>query len=608
MSQTPPTEPIRSKIGRALRLGRAIRLVWESAPRLTAIGVVLILSQTALSLLSLYLMKLVIDAMAAGLSSPDKAAVFGRMATFVGLWGGVLLLSSVCQSVQALVSEAQAQMVTDHVHDILHAKSIEVDLEYYEDPQYFDTLHRAQQEAPFRPTRIVNGLVRVVQSAVSLVGIAGLLSSLHWLIAAVPFVSGLPQLFLRLAYAGKMYDWQRKSTEREREAWYYSSMLTRDQHAKEVRLFNLGSLFMSKFRDLRKQLRTERLRIIRGRSTREVVTQAGVTVVMLGTFVFVAYQAIQRSITLGGVVMFLQAFQRGQGSVQELLAGLAGLHEDNLFLSSLYEFLDLKPKVAQPSHPVPVARPMQTGIVFDHVTFRYPASTRTVLKNVSLSVPAGQVVALVGENGSGKTTLVKLLCRLYDPDDGTITFDGVDLRKLDLTALRREIAAIFQDYAHYNVTAWENIWFGNAHLPADQEEIVAAAQRSGAHDVVSGLPYGYDTVLGKWFEGGEELSIGEWQKMALARAFLRDAQIIVLDEPTSAMDAKAEYEFFARFRQLAEGRSALLISHRFSTVRMADLIYVLERGEIVEHGTHEELVASGGRYAQLFDRQARSYR
>jgi ATP-binding cassette subfamily B protein len=242
------------------------------------------------------------------------------------------------------------------------------------------------------------------------------------------------------------------------------------------------------------------------------------------------------------------------------------------------------------------------------VSFQYPAGTRKVFEDISLTIRPGEVIALVGENGSGKTTLIKLLCRLYDPTGGTITMDGVDLRQFETKALRREIAIIFQDYAHYHLTARENIWFGNIALAPDHERVVAAARRSGADDVIRSLPHGYDTILGKRFENGEELSIGEWQKVALARAFMRDAQLIVLDEPTSSMDAKAEYEVFQSFRHLVSGRTAILISHRFSTVRMADRIYVLKQGNIIEGGSHEELIKLRGVYADLFEKQARSYR
>ena len=568
----------------------------------------LLIVQGALPLASLYLMKLVVDAVTTALEAPDKGAAFGQVALLIGLTGGVTLIGALTRSIAGLVSEAQGQVITDHMSDLLHAKSIEIDLEYYESAQYYDKLHRAQREAPFRPVRIVNGLVQVAQNSISLLTMAGLLFSFHWGIAAILFVAAIPGLFVRLRYAGQTYRWQRQRTSAERQAWYFHWMLTGDGHAKEIRQFDLGPLFMSRFRDLRQQLRRERIEIATRRSMAELVAQVSSTLAVFGSYAFIAYRTVQGSITLGDLVMYYQAFQRGQSFLQQILSGLAGLYEDNLFLSNLQEFFELKPKVVEPHHPKPIPQPMQTGIAFDHVSFQYPTGAREVLENISLTIRPGEVVALVGENGSGKTTLIKLLCRLYDPASGIITLDGVDLRQLETTALRREISVIFQDYAQYHLTARENIWFGNAALPPDQERIVEAARHAGADEVITGLPQGYETILGKWFEDGEELSIGEWQKVALARAFLRDAQIIVLDEPTSALDAKAEYEVFKKFRQLAEGRTVILISHRFSTVRMADRIFVLEDGRIIESGAHDELVRLGGTYARLFETQAQYYR
>jgi ATP-binding cassette subfamily B protein len=601
-------ESVKLKIQQALRLDFALRLVWQSAPGWTMASLGLLIVQGVLPLVSLYLMKLTVDAVTTALAAPDKTNAFGRVALLIGLTGGVALVSALCYSLAGLVSEAQGQVVTDHLSDVLHAKSIEVDLEYYESAQYYDKLHRAQREAPFRPVRILNGLVQVAQNGISLLAMAGLLLSFHWGIAAVLFIAAMPGLLVRLRYAGQTYHWQRQRTPTERQSWYFHWMLTGDGHAKEIRLFDLGALFMRRFRDLRQQLRQERIEIATRRSVAELVAQVSATIAIFGSYALIAYRTMQGAITLGDLVMYYQAFQRGQSFLQQILSGLAGLYEDNLFLSNLYEFLDLKPKVVEPLHPRPIPQPTQTGIAFDHVSFQYPTGTKEVLEDITLTIRPGEVVALVGENGSGKTTLIKLLCRLYDPTSGIITFDGVDLRQLETTALRREISVIFQDYAQYHLTARENIWFGNVALPPDEEQIVAAARHAGADEVITGLPQGYETILGKWFEDGEELSVGEWQKVALARAFLREAQIIVLDEPTSALDARAEYEVFNKFRQLAAGHTVILISHRFSTVRMADRIYVLEDGRIIESGTHDELVRLGGTYAHLFETQAQYYR
>jgi ATP-binding cassette subfamily B protein len=601
-------EKVKLKIQRALRLGSALHLVWQSGPGWTIASVLLLVVQATLPLLSLYLMKLVVDTVTTGLASADKSVAFRQVAFFVVLAGTVSVIGALCSSIAGLVSQAQAQVVTDHMYGILHAKSIEVDLEYYESSQYHDTLHRAQEEAPFRPTRIVNGLANVVQNGISLLVIAALLFSFHWAFAAILFVATLPGVGVRLKYANQMYRWKHKRASAERRADYFGWMLTGDVHAKEIRLFDLGPLFSCRFRSLRSSLRREQLAIATKRSIEQLVTQASATLAVFSSYGFIAYQTLQGTFTLGDLVMYYQAFQRGQDALQGMLGSLSGLYEDNLFLSNLYEFLDLKKKVVEPLHPLPVPQPMQSGIVFDHVSFQYGNTTRKGLEDITLTIKPGEVVALVGENGAGKTTLIKLLCRLYDPTIGAITLDGIDLRHFEAAAVRRSISVIFQDYAKYHLTAGENIWFGNIDLPPNHQQIVAAARDAGADEVINSLPNGYETILGQWFEAGEELSIGQWQKVALARAFLRDAQIIVLDEPTSALDAKAEEEVFQKFRQLVKGRTAILISHRLSTVKMADCIYVLENGRIVESGTHDELVQHGATYARLFETQAQHYR
>jgi ATP-binding cassette subfamily B protein len=596
------------KIQRTLQLERALRFVWQSAKGWTIANGVLLMVQGVLPLLPLYLMKLMVDAATAGLAAPDKGVVVRQVLLLLVLMGAATLAGEFFRSIAGLVGEAQSQAVTDHMSDVLHAKSVDVDLEYYESAQYYDTLHRAQREAPYRPTHLVNSLVQIGQNGISLLAMAGLLLLFHWIVAVILFVAVLPGVAVRLGYAGTMYRWQREHTSTERRAGYLNWMLTGGSHAKEIRLYDLGPLLMRRFRDLRRKLRGERLGIAARRSVAELAAQTGATAAIYGSLAFIAYRTVQGTNTLGDLVMYYQAFQRGQGFLQGMLGGLAGIYEDNLFLSNMHEFLDLKRKVVEPAHASPVPRPMQTGIVLNNVSFQYPTGARKVLEDVSLAIRPGEVVALVGENGSGKTTLVKLLCRLYDPTGGTITLDGVDLRRFETAALRHEFSVLFQDYAQYHLTARENIWFGNTALPSDHERVVAAARDSGADDVIRGLPKGYETVLGKLFEEGEELSIGEWQKVALSRAFLRDAQILVLDEPTSSMDAKAEYAVFQNFRKLASGRTAILISHRFSTVRMADRIYVLKGGRITEGGTHEELIHCGGTYAHLFETQAQYYR
>ncbi|MBW1981972.1 MAG: ABC transporter ATP-binding protein [Deltaproteobacteria bacterium] len=602
------TTTLIQKARETLRLDRAVRFVWQAGPGWTIGSLVLVVIQGTLPLAALYLMKLIVDAVTYAVGSADKAAALSQVLLLIALAAGVALLQVFCRALAGLVQEAQTLAVTDHMYGVLHAKSIEVDLEYYETPQYLDSLHRAQREGPHRPTQIVQGLVRLGQSSISLVAMAGLLFSFHWAVGVVLFAAAIPGVLVRLKYAGKMFHWQRQRTSAERRASYLNWILTGDIHAKEVRLFQLGNLFKERFRELREELRRERLEISRKRSLADLVAQGSATVAVFSTFAFIAYRTLLGMITLGDMVMYFQAFQRGLSYLREVLGGLANLYENNLFLLNLYEFLDLEPRVKEPVSPIPVPHRLQKGVCFEQVCFQYPGSSHTVLEDISLTIEPGEVVALVGENGSGKTTLIKLLCRLYDPLEGTIKLDGVDLREFRTTELRRQISVIFQDYVKYHLTAKENIWLGNIDLRPEGEEIVAASRRAGVDEVISRLPLGYDTILGKWFEDGEELSIGQWQKVALARAFLRDAQIMVLDEPTSCLDVKSEYEVFRRFRQLLNGRSAILISHRFSTVRMADRIFVLENGRILESGSHQELLRLGGKYARLFNTQAEYYR
>jgi ATP-binding cassette subfamily B protein len=589
------------------RMWRAVRLVWTSSPGWTSASIALVIVQSGLPLVQLYLLKLIVDAVA-GLVQTGEGVVFQRIAVLLAFAAGAALLGAICRSIAGLVAEGQARAVSDHLHEIVHAKASDIDLEYYETARYHDALHRAQQEGAYRPTRIVNGLVQVGQNSIALLLMAGVLVAFHWGTAIVLFAAAVPGVLMRLRQAQRTYDSQRAQTQAERRGQYYHSMLTGAAHAKELRLFGLSRLFRARHRDLRGEIRRHRLQIATSRFRSDLVTQGVAVVAVFGSFAFILYRASLGALTVGDVVMYYQAFQRGQDFLKDILGGLAGLYEDHLFLASLYEFLDMERKVVEPSRPRPVPRPVRAGIEFDGVSFQYPGASRKVLQDVTLTVRPGEHVALVGANGSGKTTLVKLLCRLYDPTGGAITIDGTDLREFATTALRQEISVVFQDWVAYHASARDNVWFGNPHPDCDDARIRQAARDSGADEVISRLRNGYDTVLGKWFENGEELSMGEWQKVALARAFVREAQIVVLDEPTSFLDVEAEHEVFNRFRQLAAGKSTILISHRLSTVRMADRIYVLEDGRIAESGRHDELLRHGGAYARLFETQAQSYR
>ncbi len=595
------------KLRGLMQLRKAVALVWMSTRNWTIMNLCCMAVQALLPLASLYLIKLIVDSVQQGISSPGDPQLLKRIFLWIGLAAIVTLLIAGCRALSEIIRENQGQLLTDHVTDVIHAKSAEVDLVYYEDPDYYDTLHRAQQEAPYRPNHIIQALMQLGQSGLSLVALAGLLFYLHWVVTLVLFAAVLPVIIVKIRNADRLYEWKFRRTETERQTYEYHRMLTSGVHAKELRIFDLGNIFRKRYRDLRAKLRNENLQLAKTRSVFDLVAQVAAIAALFGLLIFVILRTMRGDLTLGDMVMYYGAFQRAQTYLQDIMGGLASLYEDSIFLNHFYNFLDLKSEAAVCQQCKDVPRPLRDGIKFENVSFMYSEKGGNVLEDVNLTIRAGEVVALVGDNGAGKTTLAKLICRLYEPTTGRITLDGTDFRDFDIKDLRHEIAVIFQDYVHYPLTVRENIWIGNTRLDPDDDHVRTAAQYSAADTFISNLPKGYDTLLGKHFGGGVEISVGEWQKVALARAFLRDAQMIILDEPTSAMSPQSEYDVFQTFRKLIKDRSALLISHRFSTVRMADMIYVLDKGRIVERGSHEELMRLNGYYAQMFNIQAQQY-
>jgi ATP-binding cassette subfamily B protein len=606
VSSSGPTP--RQRLRAAFRLGRALRLAWQSAPGWTLANLALVVAQGAVPLASLYVMKRVLDAVTSGVRSADAAGAGRDVVAWILAALAVALSAALFRLLAEYATEAQSLQVTDAVAETLHAQSVAVDLAYYEDPSYYDTLHRAQAEAPYRPARIVGGLVQVGQNGIGLAGIAAWLVSINWMLAAALFAGVLPGALVRLAFSRRLYALRQSQTGHERRAWYYHELLTELAGAKELRLFGLGALFRERYADLRRSIRAGTLALAGHRAVADFAGQVVAVAALFGSLTWVAMQALRGRVSVADLAVYYVGFQTGLNLLQAVLQALAGLYEDNLFLANLYRFLDLQPRVVAPQRPAAVPRPMSSGIAFRGVAFRYQGQEADALSDIDLTLAPGEVAALVGENGSGKTTLAKLLCRLYDPTRGAITADGIDLRAFDPVAWRREISVTFQDYVHYALTARENIWLGDVTRPPDSPGIVEAGRHAGTDSFVSRLRNGYDTTLGRWFFEGQELSEGEWQRLAMARAFWREARILVLDEPSAALDPLAEADLLDRFRSLLAGRSALVISHRLSTVRLADRIHVLDRGRIVERGTHAELLALGGHYARLYEAQAQHYR
>ncbi len=585
----------------------ALSFVWQSSPRLAAGSIVVRIVQGLLPLAVLYLTKLLIDAVTERLKAPSQDATLTSIATILAGLAGAAVISAMLTVAASLISRIHAQVVTDHMHALLQAKSVEVDLEYYENARYQDTLHRAQQEAPYRPTSILNALLQFGQDGISLLAMAGILWWLHWAVIPVLALTAIPYFFVRLQQSNRLFAWERERTPLERKAWYVNMLLTQATAAKEVRLFDLGPRLRDWFRNARTVLRRERIALERRWAFAGLAAQIAGVAGVFGVYSFVAVRTFQGLLTVGDLVMFFQAIQRASGFLEGLGWSVSNLYESNLFLTTLNEFMAIRSRLPQADRPMRFPPAITQGITFDGVSFQYPHEERVAVRDFTFTIKPGEHVAFVGANGAGKTTLVKLLCRLYDPTSGRITIDGVDLRDYAIADVRGAVSGIFQDFVKFQFAAKDNIALGVNASEVALPAVVQAARQAGVHEAIERLPNGYESLLGKLFDGGHELSIGEWQKVALARAVLRNSQILILDEPTSAMDAKAEAELFERFHELAQGRTAILISHRLSTVKMADRIFVVDRGQIVEQGTHDDLMGRQGLYASLFLTQAQHY-
>jgi len=586
---------------------RAVKLVFTYTPYWTIAGIILVIILGLLPLATLYVMKLLVDTVTLGVASPDRSIIAGNLTVLIIAAVALAVFTSVFSALSSYASEVQSLVMTDRISTMIQSHSIALDLAYYENPAYYNTLHRAQAEGPSRPSMIVSNLVQVGQSSISIAAVGALIVSFNPLVGIILVLSTIPAALVRVWFSKKNFNLRQRQTEAERKRWYYHWILTDLRFAKEVRLYRLGSFFREKHSKIQDELRTARLALSRSRAGWGIAAQGFVTVAVFGSFAVIAFMTIEGKITPGDMVMYYMGFQMCIGYVQNIFGGINSLYENQLFLKNLFTFFDLRPRLKAPENPVPLPAQIRKEIRMEGVTFTYAGREKPVLEDVSLTLHKGEVIALVGENGAGKSTLIKLFCRLYEPDRGRITVDGKDLSSVDPEEWQNRISILFQDYVRYFLTAKENIGIADVSRLENAARVKHAALQADADGVIQKLPGGYETVLGTFFEGGKELSIGEWQKVALARAFFRDAEIVILDEPASSLDALAEADIFGKFKTIIGERSAILISHRFSTVLMADHIYVLEQGRIVEHGSHADLMALNGRYARMFHAQADPY-
>jgi len=595
---------------RALRnTPQAFRLVWAASRRAALASAALTLVAAVLPAAQAWTGKLIIDAILIAINvGMDPMTGLRFVAPYLAMEFGLLLLSSVTGQVRGLFDRILQTQLTNHVNSMIIRKAIGLDLQFFEDPVFYDTLQNARRQADTSALNIVNSTMQMAQQTITLASLVILLVRFSPWLAVISFVAAIPAFLSQSHYAERAFRAVSRRAPEARLLNYLEMLLTGIESVKEIKLFGLGEPLLARYRELFTRFYQE------DRAIAERRTRAGLgwgllsTLAYYGSYAWIVFRTVAGVITLGDMTMFLAVFRQSQSSVRSFLDSLNRLYESNLFLDNLMTYLSLRPALVSPVDGLPAPEPIRQGIEFRHVTFRYPGSDVPVLRDINLHIHAGERIALVGLNGAGKTTLVKLLTRLYDPTEGQVLLDGVDLREYDLPSLHQRFGVIFQDFVRYQFTVRENIAFGQVDALNDLDRITGAADRGGASPIISSLPRGYDTMLGRRWEKGQELSGGQWQKIALARAFMRKAEVLVLDEPTSALDAEAEYEIFRRFGELMEGRIAVLISHRFSTVRMADRIVVLSAGKIIELGSHAELVQMDGAYARLFNLQAEGYR
>ncbi|MBT8401931.1 MAG: ABC transporter ATP-binding protein/permease [Rhodothermia bacterium] len=580
---------------------RALQLVFDAASRWTLAWAVTLIVQGVLPALTIYISKLLIDELVGAIGQGAASESIRGLVVLGAIMGTLLLLGYVLSSVGRWIRTALSETFRDHLRGMLHAQANRLDLAFYESSAYHDRLHRVMGEVSQRPLVMLESLGGVLQSFVTLLGMAALIILYAWWLPFVLVIGAVPALVVALRFSRRRHAWWKKRTADERWAQYYETLLTHSSVAAEMRLFGLGSHFRDLYQSLRQRLRSERIALERGQLVEAIPAALAALIITAAVMVWITLRALRGLATLGDVALFYQTFSRGQNLMRTMLVGIGQVYDSSLFVSELFDFMSLEPLTAGPATRRLTRHP--SSVRFDDVSFSYPGTESRVLKNVSVQFERGQTVAIVGENGAGKSTLLKLLCRFYDPSTGDVSLDGISMRLLDPMDVWKQTTVLFQFPVQYHASAADNIAYGELGPSSESSRIEAAARSAGIHDKITSLPSEYQTLLGRWFVDGQELSGGEWQRLAMARAFYRDAPILVLDEPTSMLDSWAEGEWFDRFKSLVEDRIGIIITHRFTIARRADVIHVMRDGRIVESGTHGELVAMGGLYSSSWNEQ-----
>ena len=580
-------------------------MVWETSPPLVVASIGLRLLQALLPLATLWVSKLILDAVVARITA--GTGPLGPIWKLVALELALAIASDLLTRVTQLCDSLLGDQFTNRVSIRLMQHADRLDLAFFEDPVFYDKLERARRQTTAR-LGLLAGLLNTGQSFISLVSLsAGLIVFSPWLVVLLT-AAVLPAFLGETHFSTLNYSVLYRRTPQRRQLDYLRLLGASAQSAKEVKIFGLGDYLAQRYHRVSEEIYDENKALALRRAAVGSLLNLVSTGGYYGAYAVVLVRTLAGGITIGMFTFLTGAFSRSRSYIERILSSFTDISEQAMFLKDLFDFFEMQPAVRTLPNALPAPRPIRDGFEFRDVGFAYPGSDRMVVRNINFRLHSGEKVALIGENGAGKTTLVKLLARLYDPTEGRIFLDGVDLREYDVEDLRQEIGVIFQDYLRFDMLVRENIGFGRIDSLDDQERIERAARKSLAESLIGRMPERYQQMLGRRFEGGVDLSGGEWQKLALARAYMRDGQLLILDEPTATLDARAEYEVFLRFADLMRGRMAVLISHRFSTVRMADRILVLADGMIQEQGTHQQLVALGGRYAELFELQAAGYR